>query len=209
MNADLFATSDPHRIPLDGADLTYHPIIDLPIPADELLGCLEKSIDWQRKTITLWGKTYEQPRLIAWHGDAGARYRYSGTSLDPQPWTALLASLRDTVGALAGASFNSVLLNRYRDGRDSMGMHSDDETELGDEPVIASLSLGAVRPLVMRCRRDRSRPRVRLPLASGSLLIMRGATQRNWKHGIAKTRRACGSRINLTFRQLIIDRAKR
>ncbi len=101
--------------------------------------------------------------------------------------------------------FNSVLLNYYRNERDSMGMHSDDEPELGLQPVIASFSLGEARTLVFRHRSDRSRESLRLELGDGSLLLMRGASQRNWKHGIAKERRACGARVNLTFRRIFRD----
>ena len=118
------------------------------------------------------------------------------------PWSTLLAEIKYNVEQVAGR-FNSVLLNYYRNQRDSMGMHSDDEPELGPQPVIASLSLGAERTLVMKHRRDRAQPVQRLTLASGSLLLMQGDTQRNWKHGINKLQRACGPRVNLTFRKIL------
>jgi alkylated DNA repair dioxygenase AlkB len=117
------------------------------------------------------------------------------------PWTETLQDIRRAVEAAAGASFNSVFLNYYRDHRDSMGFHSDDEPELGKEPTIASLSLGETRTLTLKHRRRKDREPVRLLLESGSLLVMKGETQRNWKHGIAKQSRPCGPRVNLTFRQ--------
>jgi alkylated DNA repair dioxygenase AlkB len=153
--------------------------------------------------VVVWGKTYPQPRLTAWYGDEDARYEYSGLELAPLPWTARLLAIKASVERAAGTRFNSVLLNYYRNERDSMGMHSDDEPELGAEPVIASLSLGETRTLVFRHRLDRSRTPIRIDLGDGSLLLMRGATQRNWKHGIAKERRPCGARVNLTFRRIV------
>ena len=142
-----------------------------------------------------------QPRLSAWHGDLS--YRYSGIRLEPQPWSPLLARLRRRIEAITGCRFNSVLLNLYRDGGDSMGMHSDDERELGARPAIASLSLGETRDFVMRHRHRKDLAGLKLPLPCGSLLLMRGDTQRHWRHGINRTRRDCGARLNLTFRRIL------
>ncbi len=158
---------------------------------------------WRQDPVRLFGRSYPQPRLVAWHGDPGASYRYSGLRLEPLPWTGLLARLRDQAAALAGAAFNSVLLNFYRDGQDSMGLHSDDEPELGPEPIIASLSLGAERRMLFRHRTRRDLPPVRIPLPCSSLLVMRGPTQLHWKHGIEKLRGGCGKRLNLTFRLIV------
>lgn len=163
---------------------------------DELIA----SVPWRQDTITVWGKRRLQPRLVAWYGDAGASYTYSGLRLDPLPWTDTLMELKSLAESAANAEFNSVLLNHYRDQNDSMGMHSDDEPELGENPVIASLSLGEERVFVLKHRFRTELPPCRLPLASGSLLVMKGPTQANWKHGLPKERHACGSRINLTFR---------
>jgi alkylated DNA repair dioxygenase AlkB len=149
----------------------------------------------------VFGKTHPQPRLVAWYGDPGTRYSYSGIDHEPLPWTKALQRLRRQVADVCGYGFNSVLLNYYRDGRDSMGMHADDEPELGPRPVIASVSLGEPRPFRLVHRR-REAESLSLPLPSGSLLLMRGDTQRNWKHGINKTSRTCGPRINLTFRRI-------
>ena len=136
------------------------------------------------------------------NGDRASNYTYSGIQLTPLPWTDILREVRGRIEALADATFNSVLLNYYRDNRDSMGFHSDHEPELGDRPVIASLSLGEERIFVLKHKVDRFVKPVRLKLASGSLLLMKGETQRYWKHGIAKETRACGPRVNLTFRHI-------
>jgi alkylated DNA repair dioxygenase AlkB len=153
-----------------------------------------------QEDITVFGKTHPQPRLVAWHGDPGASYTYSGIHHEPVPWTPLLQGLREKVEDISQHHFNSVLLNYYRDGRDSMGLHADDEPELGRDPVIASLSLGEQRSLYFRHRSRRDLDNLNLSLPDGSLLIMSGATQENWKHGMRKLSRHCGPRVNLTFR---------
>jgi alkylated DNA repair dioxygenase AlkB len=158
---------------------------------------------WRSEEIKLFGKRYLQPRLTAWFGDPGCTYRYSGLEMSLLDWNPTLLGLRRRVESLCGSSFNSVLLNYYRDGNDSMGMHSDDESELGPQPVIASLSLGATRTLQFRHKTRRELAPFKLPLASGSLLVMRGATQANWKHGVAKQPRVTGPRVNLTFRRIV------
>lgn len=151
----------------------------------------------------MWGRKIRQPRLIAWYGDAGRVYAYSGLRLDPLPWTPLLRDLKTRVEQASGAGFNSVLLNYYRDERDGIGFHSDDEPELGECPVIASLSLGEARTFVLKHKTLKSVKPVHLPLASGSLLVMKGDTQRCWRHGMPKESRPCGPRVNLTFRTII------
>lgn len=154
-------------------------------------------IPWQQHDITLYGRTLPQPRLIAWIGDGP--YRYSGRTYAPGPWTPTLLAVKREVEATVGRRFDAVLCNRYRDGRDSMGRHADDEPELG--PVIASVSLGAMRTFVLRRRKE---PHVhRLALAHGSLLVMAGDTQRDWTHALPRTTRPVGERINLTFRTLL------
>ena len=138
------------RIPMPDADVVLQRSFDLGAPTGDVFARLKAETPWRSETVTLWGKRHVQPRLLAWYGDEGASYVYSGTRHDPLPWTPLLADLRGRVQAATGLPFNSVLLNLYRDHRDSMGMHSDDEPELGREPAIASLSLGEVRTLVFR-----------------------------------------------------------
>ena len=145
----------PERIDLPGAELEYWPAVDLGQDAASLFETLLESLEWRSESITLFGKRMLQPRLLAWYGDPQARYRYSGIVHTPLPWVPPLAALRARVEALAGASFNSVLANLYRNERDSMGLHADDEPELGEQPVIASLSLGETR--VFRLRHSSAR----------------------------------------------------
>lgn len=194
---DLFDAEGPRRLTMAGADVTYHATPDLGISADDAFTLLRDEIPWEQKSIRIQGREIPQPRLVSWHGDIA--YTYSGLRLMPNPWTPTLQRIRDRVEAITGARFNSVLLNRYRGGRDSIGMHADDEPELGLRPIIASVSLGDERIFDMR-RKDRTGNTVHIPLKHGSLLVMAGYTQRNWLHGIAKTQDRAGERINLTLR---------
>ena len=191
------------RLPLANAEVDYDPSFDLGAPPDRLLARLVEELQWRRETIVLWGRRYEQPRLIAWYGDPGATYRYSGVRHEPLPWTETLQAIRERVERRLGLRFNGVLANHYRDHRDGMGYHSDDEPELGERPVIASVSLGEPRRFVFRSRTAPGPPAWRLRLGSGSLLVMRGETQRHWRHGLPKQARPCGPRINLTFRRIL------
>lgn len=195
---DLFAANDTlSPIPLEDGELYF--LERLAVPAGDMLALLIAQTAWRAESITLWGKRHAQPRLTAWHGTA--RYRYSGMTLEPQPFTPLQLALKDAVERACGLRFNSVLLNYYRDERDSMGFHSDDEAELGPEPAIASLSFGAPRTFILKHKRL---PRtLKLALGDASLLLMAGMTQRNWRHGINKESRACGPRVNLTFRNIL------
>ena len=163
------------------------------------MACLQKTIPWRAENITLFGKILPMPRLVAWQGDVP--YTYSGHTHQPAPWSAEVLQLKAIAERLAGQSFNSVLLNYYRDGRDSMGWHSDDERSLGAVPVIASLSLGAERVFQVR-RRDDHRQRLSMRLPSGSCLLMGGAMQAHWQHCLPKTARPVGPRVNLTFRAI-------
>lgn len=135
-------------------------------------------------------------------GDPDARYRYSGTDFDPVPWDPRIQRLADQLSRELGVHFNSVLCNWYRDGKDSMGWHSDDEAELGDNPTIGSLSLGSARRFLLRSRASNTR-KIEYVLGHGHLLVMKGDTQAVWQHSIPKTQRPVGHRINLTFRQIL------
>ena len=159
---------------------------------------LNQAINWQEEELKMFGRTVKVPREICWIGDADAHYRYSGVDHVPLPWPDQLAPIRDAVQQACNHSFNSVLANRYRSGADSMGWHSDNEPELGVDPLIASVSLGEARRFRMRHRYTRATWSA--DLGNGDLLIMAGATQRFWQHQITKTTRDVGERINLTFR---------
>ncbi len=171
-----------------------------------LFSTLRTETPWRQEKTRMFGREVAVPRLQAWVGDPGTDYTYSGLTLSPLPWTHALAALRDRLhAARPGIRFNSVLLNLYRDGRDSMGWHSDDETELGPEPVIASVSLGATRRFRLRHRTRRDLATVEFDLEDGSVLWMEGETQQCWQHSLPKRtgRNAPGERINLTFRRIL------
>ena len=166
--------------------------------ASRLLSHCLSALDWQQEGIELFGRTTAMPRLTTCYSDSGCSYRYSGLRRYGIAWTEELSATRDLLVREVGALFNYMLGNRYRSGADCVGWHSDDETDLGDEPVIASLSLGATRRFRVRCR---SAPAsVGLDLTHGSLLIMWGLSQQDFKHCLTRTRRAVGERVNLSFR---------
>ena len=166
--------------------------------ATSLEARLMSSVEWVKSEIIIFGKPVVLPRLTAWYGDAGAGYVYSGIRNDPLPWNHELLKLRDGVSRRAGVRFNSVLLNRYRSGADSVSWHSDDESELGPTPTIGSLSLGATRRF--RLRNKETRETHSVDLGPGDLVLMHGESQRCWEHCLPKTKREVGERINLTFR---------
>jgi alkylated DNA repair dioxygenase AlkB len=177
--------------------------------ADAWMARLHADIPWETHRLRLFGRELDAPRLSCWIGDPGAAYAYSGRRFEPRPWPSSLAALRERVEQACGARFNSVLANLYRDGRDSMGWHSDDEPELGERPLIASLSLGARRRFRFRRRRVRGEPArpgdtLELVLPHGSLLRMGGDTQRLYRHDLPKMRAVAGPRINLTFRLTLV-----
>ncbi|MCK7574576.1 MAG: alpha-ketoglutarate-dependent dioxygenase AlkB [Chromatiales bacterium] len=182
----------------DGEGMLYRRAF-APADSARLFAVLQRETTWRRHVITLYGRAVASPRLSAWYGDPGAVYSYSGLRLEPVPWTPTLERLRERVEELAAARFNSVLLNLYRDGQDSMGWHSDDEPELGRNPVIALL---ASAPRVVFCFSTRSNGYGSNLLEDGDVLVLGGATQHYWRHQLPKTRQPVGSRINLTFRAI-------
>lgn len=184
---------------LADAELDYQPGWVDASTADAWLAALAIDTPWQQPELLIHGRHHRVPRLTAWYGEPEARYRYSGQTHQPLPWTPLLGEIRRRVVAAVGQPLNAVLLNYYRDGQDSMGWHSDAEAELGREPLIASLNLGGTRRFDLR-RIGSSRIEHSLDLEHGSLLVMRGPTQHHWQHQVAKTRRPCAPRLNLTFR---------
>ncbi len=185
-------------LPLPEADVTYYAQWLSHAEATHLLKTFLSEIPWQQEMITLYGKQHLVPRLQSWHGDADCVYQYSGLLMKPQPWLPSLKKLKARCETLTGQPFNSVLLNWYRHGQDSMGLHADDEPELGNTPTIASVTLGARRPFIFKHRSTAKRHK--LDLEHGSLLVMAGSTQQNYLHGISKTSKEVGDRINLTFR---------
>jgi alkylated DNA repair dioxygenase AlkB len=195
----LLPATEPHTFDLPDADLRWWPGALAAGEADRLFVALRNGIDWQQEDILIFGERRRVPRLVAWHGDPGAVYTYSGTAHEPRPWTDDLRSVRERLQRLTGHRYNSVLLNLYRDGRDGMGWHADDEPELGPAPAIASLSLGATRRFRLRHRGQRELG-CAVDLAHGDLLLMAGGTQSAYLHALPKTARLVGERINLTWR---------
>lgn len=187
-------------LPRDGI-LIYRPDFIGPDEARWFLEKLTKTIDWENHSIKFFGKLVEVPRLTAWYGDK--EYKYSGVINIPLPWTRELYDLKEMAEKASETSFNSVLLNLYRDGNDHMGWHADDEKSLGENPVIASLSFGEVRKFGLKHRYDKNVKPLSLELASGSLVIMKGEIQDNWHHRIHPTKKSKSARINLTFRNVI------
>lgn len=184
----------------NGPDLLFDPQFIPSKEADSLYEAFLKDIPWKQEQIKMFGQWINMPRLTAWMGDPEAVYQYSGLINTPLPWNAQVLRLKNFLETRLDTTFNSVLLNYYRDGNDSMGWHSDNEPELGMLPTIASISLGAVRKI--RFKPTGGGKSLGLDLPHGSLLVMRGLTQSNWQHALPKTKLSEG-RINLTFRKVI------
>ena len=163
-----------------------------------LFDVLIRTLPWEQRPIRVFGQEVMQPRLIAWAGTVP--YRYSGQTLPPRPVPEVLAPTLEAISQLCNVPFNHILLNRYRDGHDNMGMHADDERELGRDPIIAALSLGTARRFVLRPKNRRAKHRAQILLENGSLLVMGGNTQHTWRHGVPKQKRMTTERINVTFR---------
>ncbi len=194
--------SPPQSILPDSETVLYYPNFLESDLAASYYKILEQQLAWKQYPIRMFGRTLLQPRLIAWYGDEGITYRYAQTTLTATGWTPELVILQQQLLAQTGQRFNSVLVNWYRDGQDSMGWHSDDEPELGTAPHIASISLGAARKLYFRTV-QKPHERASVVLEAGSLLLMQGDSQQRWQHQIAKSRRVQTGRINLTFRQIL------
>lgn len=188
-------------LPLTDADVALDPAWLSIDDAAALFDALRTEIAWENHRIRLFGREHAVPRLSSWIGDPHAHYRYSGTDFAPRPWPAALISIRDRLARETGVEFNSALANLYRDGRDAMGWHSDDERELGPAPTIASVSLGATRRFVLK-HRTTPALKLALELPPGSLLLMAGQTQRHYRHALPRTAKPVGERINLTFRRV-------
>ncbi len=184
---------------LPDATIEYYPNFFDGKRADEFFDLLKNQVPWQQDNITVFGKTHPQPRLTSLFGNEGKEYKYSNIIMKPNPWNPLLLLLKNEIEAVCNESFSTVLLNLYRDGKDSNGWHADNEKELGQNPVIASVSFGVERSFHLK-HNTLKEQKLKINLEHGSLLIMKGSTQHFWKHQIPKTAKPIGSRINLTFR---------
>ena len=189
------------QIKLPGADIEIFENHFSENQAHALLKSLDSSIPWHQNKIKFYGKESLVPRLESWHGDSGMSYTYSGITMHAKPWTDDLLEIKQSIEPFAKTTFNSVLINFYRDGKDRVAWHSDDEKELGKNPVIGSVSLGAERKFKLRHKRFKENQlRHEILLGNGSFLLMTGPTQHNWLHEIPRTAKPIGPRINLTFR---------
>lgn len=189
--------TDPKRIDIrDGGWLLYDPAFFAESDADSLFAHLHESVPWKQEGNP--GRKF--PRLTAWYADEGTSYSYSGVTHQAVPWTAELLAVKAAAEAAANTTWNSLLLNLYREGRDSIGFHADDEPELGTNPIIGSISLGAERRFILK--HPASGEKLEFQLPHGSLLVMGGTSQNHWRHGVPKTKKPVGPRINLTFRRV-------
>ena len=184
---------------LPDAEIEYYPNFFESTRANELFEKLKNEIPWKQDSITVFGKTHPQPRLTSLFGNEGKPYSYSNIVMQPNSWNPLLMFIKNEIEEICEENFTTVLLNYYRDGKDSNGWHADNEKELGRNPVIASVSFGAERSFHLQHNTIKEQ-KLKINLEHGSLLIMKGSTQHFWKHQIPKTTAAIGPRINLTFR---------
>ena len=198
---DLLFNSEPLTLDLPDAEIIYYPPFFDKEQADQIYAELLQEIAWQQDNITVFGKTHPQPRLTALYGNEGKPYSYSNITMQPNPWNTLLQKIKYLIEATTECQFTTVLLNQYRDGKDSNGWHADNEKELGTNPIIASLSFGAERVFQLK-HNTIADAKKSIVLEHGSLLLMKGSTQHFWKHQIPKTAKPIGNRINLTFRSI-------
>jgi alkylated DNA repair dioxygenase AlkB len=207
---ELFEMFEPDRLDattavhldLPDAVIDWYPRFFGAAEADRLYGEVMATTAWEQATVRMYGKQTPIPRLQAWYGDEGKTYAYSGIEMTPHPWTPVLHEIEVRLQEALDYPFNSVLANLYRDGSDRVAWHADDEPELGAEPVIASVSLGATRTFQLRHNADHDL-RHSMELTHGSVLVMRGPTQHRWRHQLTKTARAVRPRINLTYRTIV------
>ena len=197
----MLFNSEPLILDLPDAEIIYYSQFFDKEQADQIYSELLQEIAWQQDNITVFGKTHPQPRLTALYGNEGKHYSYSNITMQPNPWNTLLQKIKYHIETTTECQFTTVLLNQYRDGKDSNGWHADNEKELGTNPIIASLSFGAERVFQLK-HNTIADAKKSIVLEHGSLLLMKGSTQHFWKHQIPKTAKPIGNRINLTFRSI-------
>lgn len=185
-------------LPRDG-ELLFYPNFFKEEEGDFFFEYLLKNINWQQDKIWMFNKYLDIPRLNAWYGEANKNYSYSGIPMKPNPWLSQLVEIKNRIETISNVKFTSALINLYRDGKDSVDWHADDEPELGKNPVIGSVSFGATRVFKLRHLKDKSL-KLDIELPHGSFVLMRGETQHFWEHKIPKTAKKVKPRVNLTFR---------
>ena len=199
----LFGGNAANRVMLpDGSDVWFIPAYVQSDEADRLFDYLRELPGWRQDVIRLYGRTHKVPRLHRWFAESHQPYRWSGIEMHPEPFPGQLHGTLQRIRTESAVPFNTALGNLYRTGSDSVSWHSDDEPDLGPNPVIASLSLGATRRFLLRRKLNHSES-LSFDLSHGSLLWMSGATQALWEHSLPKTQRKVELRINLTFRAIL------
>ncbi|APY00837.1 alpha-ketoglutarate-dependent dioxygenase AlkB family protein [Lacinutrix venerupis] len=194
----MFSHKEIH-LNLPNSDISYYPIFFSKSEALDFYNTILNETNWRQDNITIFGKTYAQPRLTALFANNKKTYSYSNITMHPEPFTKTLLTIKSKIETLTDVNFTTCLANLYRDGKDSNGWHADNEKELGKNPVIASITLGAARHFSLKYKNDKNLKH-KLLLENGSLLLMKGETQHFWLHQIAKTKKEVKPRINLTFR---------
>ncbi|WP_055445183.1 alpha-ketoglutarate-dependent dioxygenase AlkB family protein [Lacinutrix himadriensis] len=187
------------NLQLADGEAIYYPECFQKTEADAYFKSLLKTVDWQQDNITLFGKTHAQPRLTALYANNNNTYSYSNITMHPKVFTKELLEIKQHIESICNIHFTTCLANLYRNGKDSNGWHADNEKALGKHPIIASVSFGATRSFHLK-HKTKKEQKCKIQLESGSLLLMKGATQENWLHQIPKTKKEVGERINLTFR---------
>lgn len=199
---DLFSSENKKNdFEIKDGSYSFYPNFYKLSDANQLFNSLRNNIEWKQETMQMYGREVKFPRLTAWYGDNDKPYSFSGITLNPHPWNQDLQKIKNDIEPKSGVTFNSVLLNLYRDGSDSISWHTDAEKELGNNPVIASVNFGATR--VFQLRHKYTKERIDIQLTHGSLLVMKGELQHFWQHQIPKSKKVLDSRINLTFRVII------
>ena len=183
---------------IENGEYLFYPDLFSKAESDLYLQTMKTNIDWKQESMNMYGKQVNFPRLTAWYGDNDKPYSFSGITLEPKKWTKELITIKEKIEPISNVVFNSVLLNLYRSGNDSISWHTDAEKELGTNPVIASVNLGATRKFQLR--HINTKEKLEIELTHGSLLIMQGELQHYWQHQVPKTSKIVGERINLTFR---------
>jgi len=205
MQLDIFNIANEDRgaqqFNLQNGTLIYYPHFYKAIDADLYFDLIRAEAIWKQETIKIYGQDVLYPRLTSWYGDNDSNYKFSGTKFAPNQWTETLLKIRDDINKAEPSSFNSVLLNLYRNGNDSVSWHTDAEPELGINPVIASVNFGAARKFMLRRINDHTQ-KMELILQHGSLLVMKGELQHHWQHQVPKSVRITHERINLTYRYI-------
>lgn len=209
MQIDIFGNQEPQKqgnnpnntiIVIENGEYIFSPSIFTKAESDLMLNQLRNTIAWKQESMNMYGKTINFPRLTAWYGNNDKPYTFSGITLQPLPWTKEILEIKNKIEQISNTEFNSVLLNLYRSGNDSISWHTDAEKELGINPIIASVNFGATRKFQLR--HTKTKEKLEIELTHGSLLIMQGELQHYWQHQVPKTSKVVGERINLTFRTI-------